>query len=105
MTLSIEEVEHIANLARLQLSSQEKARFREQLSAILEYVAHLQELDTSGIPPASGSSPASSAPAGSNPATSVLREDQSRPSLSPQDLLHNAPQVEDDQFRVPPVFE
>jgi aspartyl-tRNA(Asn)/glutamyl-tRNA(Gln) amidotransferase subunit C len=95
MTLSIEEVEHIANLARLQLSAEEQARFREQLSAILDYVARLQELDTSGIPPARGSICENS----------VLREDQPRPGLSPQELLSNAPQVEKGQFRVPPVFE
>jgi aspartyl-tRNA(Asn)/glutamyl-tRNA(Gln) amidotransferase subunit C len=100
MSLSLDEVEHIANLARLQLSQQEKARFREQLSAILDYVARLQELDTRGVPPAAGGILATD-----TPATSALREDQSRPSLLPQDLLRNAPQVEDDQFRVPPVFE
>ena len=100
MTLSIEEVEHIATLARLQLSPDEQARFREQLSAILDYVARLQELDTSGIPPAAASSPASS-----SSASSMLREDKPRSSLSPQDLLNNAPQVEKGQFRVPPVFE
>lgn len=95
MTLSIEEVEHIANLARLQLSPEELTRFREQLSAILEYVAHLQELDTDGVPPA----------AGSISGKSVLRDDQPRPGLSPQELLSNASQVEKGQFRVPPVFE
>ena len=95
MTLTIEEVEHIANLARLQLSPEEQARFREQLSAILDYVARLQELDTRGIPPASGNISGNS----------VLREDQPRPGLSTQELLSNAPQVEKGQFRVPPVFE
>lgn len=95
MTLSLEEVQHIANLARLQLSPEEQARFKEQLSAILDYFARLQELDTAGIAPASGS-------IGS---VGVLREDQPRPSLRPEDLLKNAPLVENGQFRVPPVFE
>jgi aspartyl-tRNA(Asn)/glutamyl-tRNA(Gln) amidotransferase subunit C len=95
MTLSIEEVQHIANLARLQLSPEEQARFREQLSTILDYVARLQELDTTGIPPASGSISGKS----------VLREDQARPGLSLEDLLRNAAQIEKGQFRVPPVFD
>ena len=95
MALSIEEVEHIAELARLALSEAEKARYREQLSAILEYAARLQALDTSGIPPTSSVLPA----------RSVLRADQARPGLSLEDLLRNAPQTENDQFRVPPVFD
>lgn len=103
MTLSKEEVEHIANLARLQLSPLEQARFREQLSAILDYVARLQELDTSAIPPAA--SAALGCPATGTPANSVLRQDEPRPGLTPQDLLSTAPQVEEEQFRVPPVFE
>ena len=51
MSLTLEEVEHIADLARLRLTDDEKARYRQQLSAILDYVVQLQELDTSGILP------------------------------------------------------
>lgn len=98
MTLSLQQVEHIASLARLQLTPGELAHYREQLSAILDYVASLQELDTSGVPPAAGSMALKSD-------SSVLRADQPRPGLSPHDLLRNAPQVEQGQFRVPPVFE
>ena len=50
MTLTLEEVEHIASLARLNLTEEEKARYREQLSAILDYAARLQRLDTAGNP-------------------------------------------------------
>jgi aspartyl-tRNA(Asn)/glutamyl-tRNA(Gln) amidotransferase subunit C len=46
MKLTLEEVEHIADLARLQLSREEKSRYREQLAAILEYAASLQAVDT-----------------------------------------------------------
>ena len=53
MTLTIEQVETIANLARLELSAGEKERMSQQLSAILDYVNRLQELDTSGITPTS----------------------------------------------------
>ena len=95
MTLTIEEVEHIAALARLKLTDEEKARYREQLSAILDYAARLQSLDTAGIPPTSSVLP---------PRT-VLRPDEPRPGLRREDLLANAPDTIDDQFRVPPVLE
>ncbi|MCK4315985.1 MAG: Asp-tRNA(Asn)/Glu-tRNA(Gln) amidotransferase subunit GatC, partial [Anaerolineae bacterium] len=51
MKLSREEVEHIAELARLALSDEELALYQEQLSAILEHFERLQELDTEAIPP------------------------------------------------------
>ena len=51
MTLTLAQVQHIARLARLQLSPEELERYREQLSEILDYAARLQELDTTGIPP------------------------------------------------------
>lgn len=95
VSLTHAEVEHIAALARLELSEAEKARFRQQLSAILDYVNQLQALDTADIPPTSSVLPA----------RSVLRADEPRPGLERADLLRNAPQVDQDQFRVPPVLE
>jgi aspartyl-tRNA(Asn)/glutamyl-tRNA(Gln) amidotransferase subunit C len=95
MTLTIAEVEHIAELARLDLTEDEKARFREQLSAILDYAACLQQLDTTGIPPT----------ASVLPPHSVLRADVARKGLSTEMLLSNAPEVEANQFRVPPVLD
>ena len=95
MSLTLSQVEHIAELARLRLSEEEKARYREQLSAILDYVSQLQELDTTGIPPTSSALPAHSG----------LRPDEPRPGLTTQALLSNAPQVEAGEFRVPPVLE
>jgi aspartyl-tRNA(Asn)/glutamyl-tRNA(Gln) amidotransferase subunit C len=95
MALTLEEVEHIAELARLQLSEEETNRYREQLSAILEYAARLQAVDTSGIPPTSSVLPP----------RSVLRRDEPRPGLETEELLRNAPQAERAQFRVPPVFD
>ncbi|NPV74798.1 MAG: Asp-tRNA(Asn)/Glu-tRNA(Gln) amidotransferase subunit GatC [Anaerolineae bacterium] len=92
--LTLQEVEHIAILARLELSAEEKERFRRQLSAILEYAARLQELDTSGIPPTSSVLPP----------RSVLRPDAVEPGLSVEELLKNAPRSENGQFRVPPVL-
>jgi aspartyl-tRNA(Asn)/glutamyl-tRNA(Gln) amidotransferase subunit C len=95
MSLTRSEVEHIAELARLELTEEEKTRFQGQLSAILDYAARLQALDTGAIPPTS-SVLSASAP---------LREDQPRQGLALKDVLANAPQAQDDQFRVPPVLE
>jgi aspartyl-tRNA(Asn)/glutamyl-tRNA(Gln) amidotransferase subunit C len=95
MTLTIEEVEHIAQLARLKLTSQEIERYRQQLSAILDYADRLQAVDTTGIPPTSSVLPD----------RSVLREDKARPGLSLEELLKNAPDTENGQFRVPPVLD
>ncbi len=95
MTLSLQEVEYIAGLARLELSLEEKNLYREQLSSILDYVAHLQALDTSGILPTFSVLPS----------RSVLREDEPGPSLPLEALLRNAPDIEKDQFRVPPVLD
>ncbi len=95
MSLNLKEVEYIADLARLELSQEEKQLYCEQLSAILDYAARLQSLDTSGISSTSNVlSP-----------HSVLRNDETRAGLSVQDLLRNAPQTEAGQFRVPPVLE
>lgn len=53
--LSQQEIDHIANLARLELSSQERERYRKELSLILDYVSQLQELDVEGVLPMSHS--------------------------------------------------
>jgi aspartyl-tRNA(Asn)/glutamyl-tRNA(Gln) amidotransferase subunit C len=95
MTLSSEEVEHIAGLARLKLTDEEKARYREQLSAVLDYAARLQSLDTTGIPPTSSVLP---------PRT-VLRADEPKAGLTREELFANAPDITENQFRVPPVLE
>lgn len=95
MKLTREEVEHIAELARLRLTEDEKVRYAGQLSAILDYAARLQSIDTSGI------SPTARVTTGGN----VLREDDIRPGLSQQELLSNAPDIEKGQFRVPPILE
>jgi aspartyl-tRNA(Asn)/glutamyl-tRNA(Gln) amidotransferase subunit C len=95
MPLTLAEVEHIAYLARLKLTEEEKERYREQLSAILDYAARLRALDTSGIPPTSSVLPE----------RSVLRPDEARPGLPRQVLLDAAPETEGGMFRVPPVLE
>lgn len=111
MQLSLEEVEHIAKLARIELTEEEKARYREQLSAILDHVARLQKVDTSSVAPMTSVFPASAThrpdvPSGGQyGGSSHLRSDQPRPSLNTDELLKNAPSHEQDQFKIPPVFE
>ena len=95
MKLTLVEVEHIAELARLSLSEDEKTLYQEQLSAVLEYAERLQALDTSAIPPT----------ATVLPLRSVTRADQPRDSMSREDVLANAPQVEADSFRVQAVMD
>ncbi len=95
MTLTQKDVEHIAKLARLNLSETEKARYLNQLSAILEHVAKLQALDTASIPPMTSAANAAG----------QLRADEPRAILSVQQVLQNAPDQDQDQFKIPPVFE
>jgi aspartyl-tRNA(Asn)/glutamyl-tRNA(Gln) amidotransferase subunit C len=95
MSLSKQEVEHIAKLARLELSEEQKELYREQLSAILDYISKLNELDTKDVLPT----------AGGGLAQMTLRVDVSHPGLATDELLSNAPQTEDKQFKIPPVFE
>ena len=95
MRLTLTEVEHIANLARLDLTPEEKEQYRQQLSAILAHVARLQELDTKGIPPTSSVLPAASR----------LRADEPGQSLPVEQVMANAPDQKKNQFRVPPVLE
>lgn len=95
MKLTREEVEHIAELARLRLSDQEKVRYAEQLSDILDYAARLQSVDTSGISPTARVSSTGSG----------LREDKIHSGLTQKQLLENAPDTEKGQFRVPPILE
>ena len=95
MPLTAQEVQHIAKLARLELTAEQQELYREQLSAILDYIARLRELDTTDVPPT----------AGGGLTQMTLRPDESRPSLPTEVLLGNAPEREDDQFKIPPVFE
>jgi aspartyl-tRNA(Asn)/glutamyl-tRNA(Gln) amidotransferase subunit C len=94
MTLSLQTVEHIARLARLALTDEEKARYAAQLSSILDYAARLQTVDVTGIPPTFSVLPEAG----------ELRADAPQPGLDSDTLLDNAPQTQAGQFRVPPVF-
>jgi aspartyl-tRNA(Asn)/glutamyl-tRNA(Gln) amidotransferase subunit C len=89
------DIEHVARLARLELTDEERARLREQLGVILEAAAKVSEVATDDVPPTAY------AIARSN----VLRPDEITPSLTTEEVLSNAPEVEDDRFRVPRVVE
>jgi aspartyl-tRNA(Asn)/glutamyl-tRNA(Gln) amidotransferase subunit C len=95
MAISREQVLHVAKLAHLDLTEEEVERFREQLSAILDAVSKVSELDLADVPPTS------------HPLdlVNVWREDEPRPSLSFDEAFANAPDREDDFFRVPPTGE
>ena len=95
MALSREEVEHIAELAKLALTDEEKSLYAEQLSAILDYFRKLQEVDTSGIPPT----------ATVLPIRNVFRPDEPGEPMPRELLLQNAPAQADGCFQVQPVLE
>lgn len=95
MDISHKEVEHVAKLARLEVSEEEKVLFARQLSAILSYMDQLKELDTTGVEPT----------ATVLPAANVFREDEVRPSLPREQALANAPEQVDGFFRVPKILE
>ncbi|MBI1885843.1 MAG: Asp-tRNA(Asn)/Glu-tRNA(Gln) amidotransferase subunit GatC [Chloroflexi bacterium] len=95
MPLTRDEVQHIAKLARLGLSEDDIARFQEQLSSILDYFQALRRVDTENVPPTSHTLPLQN----------VMREDDPRPPFEKETVLANAPQREDDCFRVRAVLE
>ena len=95
MALTRDEVARIAHLARLDLTADELLHYQEQLSAVLDFAARLNELDVSNV------EPSAHAVARRN----VMRDDQIRPSLSTEDALFNAAAVAQDQFLIQSVLE
>lgn len=95
MALSIEEVAQVALLARLRLSPAELETFTGQLNSIVEFVALLQELDTTNVEPL----------AHGVEVRNVFREDVRGPALSSEAALSNAPKRNTDSFLVPAVLE
>ncbi|HSQ58482.1 MAG TPA: Asp-tRNA(Asn)/Glu-tRNA(Gln) amidotransferase subunit GatC [Gemmata sp.] len=95
MSLSLDEVAKVAKLARLELAADDLARMQSQLSAILDYVATLNDLDTEGVEPL----------AHPLPIVNVFRPDEPAPSLSQDQALQNAPNRVGDYFAVPAVFD
>jgi aspartyl-tRNA(Asn)/glutamyl-tRNA(Gln) amidotransferase subunit C len=95
MNITREQVEHVAKLARLEITEAEKEAFSRQLSAILTYMEQLNRFDTTGIEPT----------ATVLPQTNVVREDEVRPSLPVDSALANAPERENGFFVVPRILE
>lgn len=95
MTLSKADVDHVARLARLDLSEQEEVELAAELSAILDYASQLQEVNLDEVEPMSHVS-------GQH---TVFRKDEPHISLAPDVVLQNAPDAEDQQFKVPAIME
>ncbi len=89
------DIEHVARLARLELTPEEKERLRAQLGLILEHAAKVGEVATADVPPT----------AWAIPRVNVLRPDEPTPSLPVEEVLANAPEVEDGRFKVPRIVE
>ena len=95
MNITKQEVEHVARLARLELSEQEKDQLTKQLSGILTYVEKLNELTTTGVEPTAHVLDISN----------VMRDDVPQESLSQERALANAPDKAAGHFRVPLIIE
>ncbi|MEK7370636.1 MAG: asparaginyl/glutamyl-tRNA amidotransferase subunit C [Candidatus Rokubacteria bacterium GWC2_70_24] len=93
--ISLSQVEHVARLARLELSEADKERMRRELDGILSYIDTLRALQTDGVEPTSHAVPL----------TNVMREDEPRPSVPQTDMLANAPDPSGEFFRVPRIIE
>lgn len=90
-----EEVEHVANLARLEFNEEEIDQFTHQLGRILDYIGKLNELDTADVPPTSHVLPIHN----------VSKEDAVKPSYDRELVFATAPETEEGHFEVPKVIE
>jgi aspartyl-tRNA(Asn)/glutamyl-tRNA(Gln) amidotransferase subunit C len=93
--ISREDVAHVAELARLELSAAEEEQFIAQLNSILIYMEKLRELDTVDVEPTSHVLPL----------VNILREDEVQPSLDRAQVLRNAPEESHFFFKVPRIIE
>ena len=94
MSVTKKDVEHIAKLARLKVTEEEVDHYTGQLNQILEYVEKLNELDTENVEPLSH--PVEN--------TNVFREDKLKDSIKTEEALKNAPDKDDQHFKVPKVI-
>jgi len=95
MKITGELVDYIANLARIELTEQEKQVYRGQLEAILDYIDKLNELDTTGVEPM----------VHTLSLQNVFRNDAVRPSLPREAALRNAPERSEDSYKVPAILD
>ena len=91
--ITIKDVEHVAKLARLELTEEEKEKYSKQLGDILKYVEQMNEVDTTGVEPMSHAIPM----------VNVMREDKVVSEHTKDELMANAPLKEDGFFRVPKI--
>lgn len=92
--LTLNEVEKIAHLARLELTEAEKTQFQQQLSAVLDYMDMLREPDTHNVLPT----------AHAVPQHNIWREDVIQPSLPTEDVFFNTAQHQNQQFKIQSVL-
>lgn len=92
--ISPDDVAHVARLARLDLTEEELGTYAAQLAAVLDHAAGVAALDTEGVEPTAHPLPLSN----------VLRDDEVTPSLDRDEVLSQAPEVEDERFRVPRIL-
>ena len=90
-----EQVEHVAKLARLELTNEEKELYTKQLSKILDYIDQLNEVNTKGVEPMTQPIPT----------VNVIREDIVKKQFERSEMLKNAPHEEYGFFRVPKIGE
>lgn len=95
MTITRKDVEYVANLARLDLTEEEKERLSRQLGDILQYINMLNRLDTSSVEPMAHAAVPHN----------VFREDGEPRSMTPDEILANAPERQGDFFKVPKVID
>jgi aspartyl-tRNA(Asn)/glutamyl-tRNA(Gln) amidotransferase subunit C len=95
MSITVQDVEKIAQLAKLSFTDEEKQIFAEQFNQILGYMEKLNELDTEHVPPT----------AHVLGLVNVMRNDEVKPWPSPQDILVNAPKTNNGYFSVPKVID
>ena len=95
MSLNIDDVRHVADLARLALDDDQLERLRGQLERILGYAEQISDVATTDVPPTSHA----------YPLRNVWRDDEPRPSLPPEAARATGPAIEDGRFRVPRIIE
>jgi aspartyl-tRNA(Asn)/glutamyl-tRNA(Gln) amidotransferase subunit C len=93
-SISRDDVLHVAKLARLELTDEELDLFTPQLAAVIDQAADVEALDLADVPPT----------AHPYPLRNVFRDDELRPSIDREEVLAEAPSVEEGRFKVPPIL-
>jgi len=91
MSISLEQIKHLAHLSRLEFSEEELKEMQGDMGKILDFVAQIDALDLSGIEPLTQMSDS----------VNVMREDQTKGMIKKAEALKNAPDANSDYFRVP----